>query len=414
MKKKFNFNFRLVLASQIISLFGGSMLQVALMLFLADFTSNEFYSIAIAISFTPLIIFTPLGGVIADRFHKKASIILLDLAKAMVCFLMFVVFITDSVTLVNLTVLLFIAMTIMALFAPVLTAAIPVLVHKNHLVEANGAIQTINGSAFVVGSILAAILTPLIGTANIILGCGFLFSISVVIDRFIRVPFVRRQTKANFSQMMVGDMKESWHYLKRENPKILKLSFLFATLAALFQPAVVQVAPIVTDLLDGTEFLVAVANAVIGLGAVVGAMLVGKLKKWLHLGSLSEMMLLSGIGGILLALALHPATLNTGFQIPFWTFSISLAIVIAIQTLASVTVGVVMQKETPSELLGKVSALFRMIGSIANPIGILLFGMAVSLANGQFDLAFIAVAIATLALAVVTKMMFGSSSSEEI
>jgi len=413
MGKSFDSNFKLVLASQSISLFGGNLLQMALMLFLVSFTSNEFYSIAVAIAFTPLIFFTPLGGVLADRFHKKVSIILLDFAKALICFLMFAFFVTDSITLINLTILLFIAMTIMALFTPVLTAALPVLVHKDQLVEANGAITTINGAGFMIGSILAAILTPLIGTANIILGCGILFSISVVIDRFIRIPFTKRKMQGSFSEMLVGDLKESWSYLKDENPKLLKLAFLIAILVALFQPATIQIAPIIKELLDSTAFLVAVANAIVGTGVIIAAMFVGKFKKWLHLGSLSEMMLLSGIGGILLALALHPTTLNTGFWLPFLAFSFTLATILAIQTFANITVGVAVQKEAPSELLGKVLSLFGLIRNIANPIGIFLFGMAVSLARGQFDLAFVLVAIATLVLAFVTKITLGSTSNED-
>jgi len=410
MLKKFDSNFKRVLASQVISLFGGNVLQFALIIFISHASSNMAFSIILALAMSPPIFFTPLGGVLADRFHKKALIILLDAAKALVCFLMFIVFLSDDVSLILLSALMFVAMTIMALFAPVLTAALPFLVHKDHLMEANGAMQTINGSAFVIGSIIAAILTPLIGTANIILGCGVLFCISVVIDRFIRVPFVRRRTQGNFGQVLVGDLKESWHYLKSENPKILRLAFITAILFALFQPAVVQITPIVTELLSGTENYIAIANAVVGTGAIGGALLVGSLKRWLRPRFLSQMIILAGIGLIIMALSLHPATLSTGFWAPFWIFSISLSASQGVLTLASITFSTVMQKETPADLLGKVSALSRTISSITTPIGVLLFGIVLSLSGEQFDTAFFIVAIVTLVLAVVTKMMFRSSS----
>jgi len=404
--KKFDFNFKLVLGSQVISLFGGSTLQFAIILFLTRMASDELFGIIIAISQVPLILFTPLGGILADRFNKKVLIVILDTAKAMTCFLLFLTFIFEINSMPVITILLFIAMTIMALFTPVLTSALPIIVDEDVLVEANGTLATIGGSAFLVGSIIASILTPIIGTSNLILICGFLFCFSVVIDLFIKIPVIDQEKMTS----MIGDIKESWRYLKAENPKILKLSLLFAMIFLLFQPAIVQISPIVVRLLEGDYFLVGVANSIAGFGLILGAMLAGKLKKWMRVGLLPNIMLIFGIGSLFLALFLHPRIVYIGFWLPFLSFSITLALIMAFIQLVNVMINVIMQKETPSHLLGKVDSLFRVVVNIATPIGIFFFGLALGAVNGRFDIVFAGVAVICLILVFLSKIMFKSVS----
>ena len=67
-----NKNFILIVIGQIISLFGNGIVRFALPLYLLQTTgSSAIFGIVSAMSFIPLIMVMPIGGVIADRIDKK-------------------------------------------------------------------------------------------------------------------------------------------------------------------------------------------------------------------------------------------------------------------------------------------------------------------------------------------------------
>ena len=67
-----NKNFILIVIGQIISLFGNGIIRFALPLYLLQITgSSAIFGIVSAMSFVPLIIVMPIGGIIADRVNKK-------------------------------------------------------------------------------------------------------------------------------------------------------------------------------------------------------------------------------------------------------------------------------------------------------------------------------------------------------
>lgn len=67
-----NNNFILIVIGQIISLFGNGIIRFVLPLYLLQITgSSAIFGIVSAMSFVPLIIVMPIGGIIADRVNKK-------------------------------------------------------------------------------------------------------------------------------------------------------------------------------------------------------------------------------------------------------------------------------------------------------------------------------------------------------
>ena len=72
-------DFILIVLGQIISLFGNAILRFALPLYLLDTTgSAALFGLVSALSFIPLILLTPVGGLIADRVNKRNIMVALD------------------------------------------------------------------------------------------------------------------------------------------------------------------------------------------------------------------------------------------------------------------------------------------------------------------------------------------------
>lgn len=79
-------DFIIVLAGQIISLFGNAILRFALPLYLLRETgSAALYGGVSALSFLPMIALSLVGGVLADRVNKRNVMVALDFGVALLC-----------------------------------------------------------------------------------------------------------------------------------------------------------------------------------------------------------------------------------------------------------------------------------------------------------------------------------------
>ena len=86
-KNGFSRDFTLVVIGQIISLFGNAVVRFALPLHLLNISqSPALYGLVSALAFLPLLIMSPLGGVIADRVNKRNIMVVLDFTTAGICF----------------------------------------------------------------------------------------------------------------------------------------------------------------------------------------------------------------------------------------------------------------------------------------------------------------------------------------
>ena len=81
--KLFRRDFTMVVIGQIISLFGNNILRYALPLYLLNKTgSAALYGMVVALSFLPMVILSPVGGIIADRVNKRNIMVCLDFCTA--------------------------------------------------------------------------------------------------------------------------------------------------------------------------------------------------------------------------------------------------------------------------------------------------------------------------------------------
>ena len=95
-----------------------------------------------ASAFIPMLVLFPIGGIIADRFHKKNIMVLLDFGTSILIFLFCLL--EGKMDIVPL-----VAITIVALYGiqgayqPAVQASIPVLVSPEHLMQGNSIINLI-------------------------------------------------------------------------------------------------------------------------------------------------------------------------------------------------------------------------------------------------------------------------------
>ena len=95
---RFSKDFILVAAGQIISLFGNQILRFALPLYLLNQTgSAALFGTIMAISIIPMILFYPIGGIIANRVNKRNIMVMLDFCTAILISLFCLLAVTKGI-----------------------------------------------------------------------------------------------------------------------------------------------------------------------------------------------------------------------------------------------------------------------------------------------------------------------------
>ena len=181
----------LFLTSQCITLFGSTLVQMALVWYATMQTSSGVWVAAFTVcSYLPQFLISFIGGVWADRYHRKKLIIGADLLIAFVTFVMVLAIphITDkTVVLGGLLVMSVIRSFGAGIQTPAVNAVIPQLVPEDQIMRFNGINATMQSVVQFAAPAAAGVLltintlssTLIIDTATAIVGIGLLSAVII-------------------------------------------------------------------------------------------------------------------------------------------------------------------------------------------------------------------------------------------
>ena len=193
-QKLFTKDFTLVVAGQIISLFGNAALRFALPLYLLNLTgSSALYGTVTACAFVPSIM------------------VILDFFTAAVIFT-FTMLMNRADLTVLLTVTLMLLYGIAGAYQPSVQAAIPALASQEHFMQANSIINTISSFSSLTGPVLGGILYSAYGLEPVLWVCMACFVMSAVMEIFICIPFQKQDAREGIFQIVRTDFAQSIHF----------------------------------------------------------------------------------------------------------------------------------------------------------------------------------------------------------
>ena len=369
----FSRDFTLMVIGQIISLLGNAVLRFALPLQVLDATgSAAAFGGVLALSMVPVLLCSPLGGVLADRVPRQRIMWGLDFSTAALAAGYGLLFAGGhSVAAVGGMMVLLSA--IQALYQPAVQASIPVLVAEEHLPAANGVVAQVQALSSLLGPILGGVLYGWVGLAPIVWVGAACFFGSAVMELFLHIPFRRRGDGGAPLAAVGRDLRDAGVFLVREQPGLLRVLALIALinlfLSALFLVGLPYLIKITLGL---SSQLYSFAEAALSLGSILGGMLSGA-----ALGRTG----LRGAWRFLLgtALSLLPIALALVLGLPpLAAYGVILAAVLAGMACAmlfTVAAQTYLQRATPPHLLGKVAAFVSAISTCAMPLGQALYGV---------------------------------------
>lgn len=395
MRNLFNRSFVSVIIVQIASLFGDAVLRFALPLYVLNLTGSAALMGAVAAAaWLPYIVLTPIGGVAADRVNKRRIMAVLDVLLALTCaaYLM----LEGVIDLVGLSICALIVLyAAQSIYQPTVQAAVPFIVPRDSVVRATAIVSQISALSGLVGPVVGGLVFGLFGIEPVVVVSGIAFALSaVLIMLFVRIPHERVERTEGIVRTVVDDIAESFTFLRRERPIILKVILLVAGINVTMTAFIIIGAPvIVTQILGLPNQFMGFAEGALALGGLTGGILVGVLANRLHLRQAPVFIMVA-------SLALVPVAVVLGASMDVMAaYALLLAglfVCMACASMFSIQAISFIQLETPGHLVGKVIALAMALANCAQPVGQLVYGALFDALRGDL----VPVALGTAAISL--------------
>ena len=366
-------DFALVVAGQIVSLFGNAILRFSLPLFLLRETgSSALFGMVTASSLLPMILLSLLGGVLADRVNKRNIMVFLDFSTAgIIAGFYFLVGRVPTIPLFIVTLMLLYGIS--GTYQPAVQASIPALVAKDHILTASAIVNQIGSMANFIGPVIGGWIYGLWGLEPILeisVGC---FALSAVMEIFIKIPFVKRPREKPALQIARQDLLEGCRFLRVDQPVFLKVSLIIAGLNLILSAMITVGIPVLTvEHLGFSDQLLGVAQGLLAAGGVLGGLLTALLGKRLQPERAYVFLILCAMLTLLMGAGMLWS--NTPY-LKYLILSGTGTAITIFSTMFSIQMLAVVQRETPEHLIGKVIACIMTLIMCAQPIGQLIYGI---------------------------------------
>ncbi len=368
--KLFTRNFTLLILGQASSLLGNGALRFAVSMYVLDATGSAgTFSLIVALSMLPMIVLSPLGGVLADRADRRRIMVALDALSGLTVLLgALTLALGGGVAAVG--VLLMALSVLGALESPTVQACVPQMLSGENVLRGNAAVSQVQAVTSLVTPFLGAAAYSAFGLGSVMLTAAACFFLTALLECFIRLGCTPRGAKGGVLPTVRNDLAESARFLRREQPDVLKL-LLLSGAASMFLSGVMVVGYpyLVRTTLGLSSAHYGVAESAAGVAAILGSVAAG----FMSVRGAAWMRRMLGVSGVAVLVAGAGFALGLGGEFVVLVAAFSLANLAC--SAFSVCAMTAIQRRTPESMTGKVMAFVYTLSLCAQPLGQLLYGV---------------------------------------
>ena len=253
-------NFRLVFFGALVSELGALLYSFAVGFYILEISNNNAFlqGLYLALCGVAMLLLTPVGGVMGDRFNKAKIMYVCDYLKGGMIILatvLMLLFREPDAHIVILFVLGIIGNAVSGVFNPTSGALIPRIVEEDKLQQANSYFTIKSSLESILGIILAGILYAALPIHTLFFLVGACFLASGLSEKFIRYDHTPPQEQLTL-KLAFRDMRDGLVYLKSKKAllamlgAILFINFFFSPITGNFLPYFIK-----TDLAGAPSYL---------------------------------------------------------------------------------------------------------------------------------------------------------------
>lgn len=355
-------DFRLLWSAQLVSTVGTALTDLAAGILVFQATGS---ALAVGLMFVatavPTLAIGLFAGVFVDRYDRRKIMIIADLIRAGIVFsIPFLI----SINIILLYVAVAAVSTISQFFNPANDALLPEVATDEELTAANSWIMISSFGSTSIGFALSGLLAVAFSIEWAFWLDGLTFLVSAALLMFLRVGKIEIDADASVTAV-VANLKEGVSTLVG-TPLLRSLFLSGVPVYFSFGLWNVLLLPFAIDALHATEFEYGIQEGMTSVGFVVGSLMMARFAERFREGSWIVVATIAmGVAGILygvattIPMAIILVTISGFFNAP-----------------SSIARRVLMQRNTPRELRGRVFSAFAVARDVVFLVGIALAGLA--------------------------------------
>lgn len=378
-----NRNIYLFASGKAVSILGSSIFLFAIGLYVLKLTGSALnYAMTLMLSVIPMVIISPIAGVIADRVSKKWLVSGMDFINSILFAVLFIFSIYRQLTLPVIYIAILLLNVFTTFFGIGIETAKPALVSSEKLIRINSLSKLIDSSATVLGPVIGGVVYAFVDIRALILFSSIAYMISAISEWFIDYEFnlecrsYENYEKSGGNKSIRSDIMEGWKFFSG-NRSLLQLFFLFFMLNMLLGFSVnVPLPYIINEVLRFSSSRFGMINSMFPIGLIIGTLTVEYVMKRVEFRKL--LILMNILISIMASVIGLPVILgfDAGISLAFYCI-VNIIIGIAI-AYVDVPVMTILQNEVPRELLGRVLSLIMSLVKAMLPVALLCSGALTS------------------------------------
>jgi MFS transporter, DHA3 family, macrolide efflux protein len=356
-------------AGQFLSMLGTGMTRFALTLWAWDLTGSATALALVAFfSFAPSVILRPIAGALVDRWDKKLTMMISDLAAGVGTVALFLLSLNGILEIWHVYAVAFFAGAFESFQFPAYSAAISTMVDKEQYTRTSGLMGLAGSVSEIIAPIAAAILYSIIHLNGLLLIdiVSFLFAYATLL--IIHIPPAKRSEAGADSRRggFWGEVIYGFRFIwERKSLFGLQTSFFFANL--FFGMTMTLSRVMILARTDNNEGILATVSTMIGVGGVVGGILIST---W---GGFKERKIRGIFAGFVFVGLFGTSLMGIGQNVFVW--SVAAFLFMLLLPLVNASSQAIWQSKVPPDVQGKVFAARSMIASISSPVAIIGGGL---------------------------------------
>jgi DHA3 family macrolide efflux protein-like MFS transporter len=368
-QQRWIYSFFTIWTGQAFSLIGSQLVQFALIWWLTRTTgSATVLATASLVGLLPQVFMGLVAGALIDRWNRRITMIVADSLIALATLALAVLFLTGTVQVWHVYLLMFLRSAAGAFHWPAMAASTTLMVPKEHLARIQGFNQMLNGGLNIISAPLGALLLELLPMQGVLSIDIFTALLAVLSLFFVAIPQPPRApaTAGEAGKTSVWqDIKAGLRYTV-SFPGLLIILIMAALINMLLNPAFALLPLLVTRHFNGQAWHLATLESLSSIGIILGGLGLGVWGGFRSRVATSLCGLLM-IGAGCLAIGLLPG----------WAFGYAVAAMFVLGLSTPITNGPLMaavQAVVDPEMQGRVFTLIMSVSSAMSPLGLILAG----------------------------------------
>ncbi|NDO45640.1 MFS transporter [Clostridium sp. MD294] len=403
-QKLFSKNFILLILGQSASLFGNFIVKLSLSMHILEKTkSAAIFAGILSIATIPTILFSPLGGIIADRTNKKNIMVLLDVLTGI--FILFAtILLSENNDIIIITMLLLILSILTAFETPTVQSCIPSMLTGDNITKANAIVNQIASLSYFIAPMLGSILYTMFGLKNVMYISILFFFITALLECFIQLNHCTSYSNNNLFSIIKHDFLYSMQYIFKKQTSIFKI-LVFTAIFRFFVTGItiVGLPYIVRTILSLNAKYYGAAESALAIATILGSIASVVFAEKLKIHKLYHILCFIGLFIIIAGIAfIFPINAITKYGINIISYC---GIQISVTIFSIFAVSYIQQK-TPNHIIGKIMSYTSAITLCVQPIGQMVYGLFFDYFHNKIYIVMIITGIIVSTIAISSSSFF--------